>query len=69
MHRTDPFPFELSVTVSERTPAAIEAAAYPLAQRFFGPDAEVHVVSAKVAPDPEHDDRFTATVVFRRMVT
>ncbi|MDA0638452.1 hypothetical protein OUY22_34025 [Nonomuraea sp. MCN248] len=69
MHRTDPFPFELSVTVSERTPAAIEAAAYPLAERFFGTGAEVHVISAKVQPDPEDDDRFTATVVFRRTIT
>lgn len=69
MHKTDPFPFELSVTVSERTPAAIEAAAYPLAKRFFGSDAEVHVVSAKVQPDPDHHDRFTATVVFRRTIT
>jgi hypothetical protein len=67
MNRTEPFPFELSVTVSERTPAAIEAAAYPYAERFFGPDAEVHVISAKV--QPEIDGRFTATVVFRRVFT
>ncbi|HLU74437.1 MAG TPA: hypothetical protein VKZ82_19810 [Nonomuraea sp.] len=69
MQKTDPFPFELSVTVSERNPAAIEAAAYPLAERFFGADAEVHVVSAKVHPDPDHVGHFTATIVFRQVTT
>lgn len=69
MHKREPFPFELSVTVSEPTPHGIEEAAYPAAERFFGEGAELHVVSAKVEPDPIAPGNFRATVIFRKLMT
>jgi len=69
MQRSEPFPFELTVTVSEPTPADIELAAYPVAQRFFGTDAELHILAAKVHPDPDKPDSFLATIVFRQITT
>ncbi|GGP02907.1 hypothetical protein LDL08_12420 [Nonomuraea glycinis] len=69
MHKREPFPFELSVTVSEPTPHGIEEAAYPVAERFFGDGAELHVVSAKVEPDLTAPGNFRATVTFRKLST
>ncbi|WP_336212436.1 hypothetical protein [Nonomuraea sp. LPB2021202275-12-8] len=69
MHKRDPIPFELSVTVSEPTPGGIEAAAYPVAERFFGEGAELHIISAKVEPDPEAPGSFRATILFRQVTT
>jgi hypothetical protein len=69
MHKREPFPFELSVTVSEPTPHGIEEAAYPVAERFFGAGAELHVVSAKAEPDPTAPGSFRATVIFRKLTT
>lgn len=68
MRRSDPFPFELTVTVGGSSPSEIEKAAYPIAERFFGADAELHIVSAKVEPG-SRDGQYVCTAVFRRVTT
>ncbi|MBB6351572.1 hypothetical protein ACWGH8_42480 [Nonomuraea muscovyensis] len=64
-----PVPFELHVTVTGDSPHEIERAAYPVAQRFYGGDAEIDVLSAKAEPDPGAPGTFRATIVFRRIAT
>ncbi|MFI7443620.1 hypothetical protein [Nonomuraea indica] len=64
-----PIPFDLHVTITGGTPDEIQRAAYPVAQRFYGGDAEIDVLSAKAEPDPEAPERFRATIVFRRIAT
>jgi hypothetical protein len=61
------FPLTLRVTVSGSTPDEIRENARAEAHAFFGPDAELDVISAEAEAEGEHHDRYRATVAFRRV--
>ncbi|SDL73875.1 hypothetical protein SAMN05421874_12848 [Nonomuraea maritima] len=61
------FTFQHSVHVIGFSPDELRRRALHEAARFFGDDAELHVVSAESEPDPEYDGRYKATVVFRQV--
>ncbi|QYC41766.1 hypothetical protein Nocox_20790 [Nonomuraea coxensis DSM 45129] len=61
------FPLTLRVTVSGATPDEIRENARAQALSFFGPTAELDVISAEAQADGEHHNRYHATVIFRRI--
>jgi hypothetical protein len=61
------FPLTLRVTVTGATPDEIRQSARAQALSFFGPDAELDVISAEAESDGEHHNRYRAIVVFRRV--
>ncbi|MEV4109068.1 hypothetical protein [Nonomuraea sp. NPDC049695] len=61
------FPLTLRVTVSGATPEEIRENARAQAHDFFGPDAELDVISAEAESEEEHRNRYRATVCFRRV--
>ncbi|MEV1175799.1 hypothetical protein [Nonomuraea sp. NPDC049784] len=61
------FPLTLRVTVSGATPDEIRENARAQALNFFGPDAELDVISADAEAEGEHHNRYRAAVVFRRI--
>jgi hypothetical protein len=61
------FTFKHTVHVIGFNPEELRSRALQAATRFFGSDAELHVVSAESEPDPEYDGRYKATVVFRQV--
>ncbi|TMR12015.1 hypothetical protein ETD86_33930 [Nonomuraea turkmeniaca] len=61
------FPLTLRVTVSGATPDEIRENARAQALNFFGPTAELDVISAEAESDGEHHNRYRATVIFRRV--
>ncbi|RSO03106.1 hypothetical protein DMH15_42670, partial [Streptomyces sp. WAC 06725] len=60
-----PVPFELHVTVTGDSPHEIERAAYPAAQRSYGGDAEIDLLSAKAEPDRAAPATLRATSGYR----
>ncbi|TMR08945.1 hypothetical protein ETD86_45565 [Nonomuraea turkmeniaca] len=61
------FPLTLRVTVSGATPDEIRENARAQALEFFGPDAELDVMSAEAEWTGEHDKHYRAIVAFRRV--
>ncbi|MCA2223623.1 hypothetical protein [Nonomuraea aurantiaca] len=61
------FPLTLRVTVSGATPDELREKARTQALAFFGPDAELDVISAEAESDPKRGAGYQAVVVFRRV--
>ncbi|MFI6600489.1 hypothetical protein ACIBHX_29955 [Nonomuraea sp. NPDC050536] len=61
------FPLTLRVTVSEATLDEIREKAVTQALQFFGPGAELDVISAEAESDEEREGRYRAHVVFRKV--
>ncbi|WP_378786556.1 hypothetical protein ACFMQL_20420 [Nonomuraea fastidiosa] len=61
------FTFQHTVHVIGFNPDELRRRALHEAARFFGPDAQLHVVSAESEPDAEYDGRYKAAVVFRQV--
>ncbi|MGI5285722.1 hypothetical protein ACQEVF_20620 [Nonomuraea polychroma] len=61
------FPLTLRVTVSGANPDEIRENARAQAHDFFGPDAELDVISAEAELLAEPGTRYRATVAFRRV--
>ncbi|MGP3962024.1 hypothetical protein ACTWPT_39155 [Nonomuraea sp. 3N208] len=61
------FPLTLRVTVSGATPDEIKENAMAEAHAFFGPGAELNVISADAESEGEQHHSYRATVAFRRI--